>query len=285
MPVPGGPTSRMPLGIFAREAVELLGLLEELDDLLQVFFDPLQAGDLVEGDALAVGVVLAGGAADDAPDKPAAEHLVAAASHRCPPEEEHHEQPHRHDGEDEVADVGRVFGLDHNTLVLDRGEPLFTELGGEAAEELRLLVLALLGLSLPMSCVRPRTVTSATLPDSSSSWNLLKGIVSRESQGPARSATAETTSSPTAIQWTGVQRQGVCGRGGEGSSGVLGGSGIARGGASCGSRVAGVGAKRGPGFAVQEWRGPGDSPFGLDLSHPSAERKCWRAARVLLRAA
>ncbi len=34
LPVPGGPTSSTPLGIFAPSSSELLGVLEELDDLL-----------------------------------------------------------------------------------------------------------------------------------------------------------------------------------------------------------------------------------------------------------
>ena len=49
LPVPGGPTSRMPLGILAPISLKRCGRLEEVDDLADLQLDALVAGDVVEG--------------------------------------------------------------------------------------------------------------------------------------------------------------------------------------------------------------------------------------------
>jgi hypothetical protein len=51
LPVPGGPTSRAPLGILPPRRCELGRVLQELDDLLQFLARLVDAGDVVEGDA------------------------------------------------------------------------------------------------------------------------------------------------------------------------------------------------------------------------------------------
>ncbi len=51
MPVPGGPTSRMPRGMCAPSRVELVGLLQEVDDLVQLVLRLVDAGDVGERDA------------------------------------------------------------------------------------------------------------------------------------------------------------------------------------------------------------------------------------------
>ena len=50
LPVPGGPTRSTPRGMRAPERVELLGVLEELDDLLELLLGLVHAGHVVEGD-------------------------------------------------------------------------------------------------------------------------------------------------------------------------------------------------------------------------------------------
>ena len=48
LPVPGGPTSSTPLGMRAPRAGELLGVLEELHDLLQLLLGLLHPGHILE---------------------------------------------------------------------------------------------------------------------------------------------------------------------------------------------------------------------------------------------
>ena len=50
LPVPGGPTRRTPRGMRAPERVELLGVLEELDDLLELRLGLVHAGHVGERD-------------------------------------------------------------------------------------------------------------------------------------------------------------------------------------------------------------------------------------------
>ena len=50
LPVPGGPTSSTPRGMRAPSCVELLGVLEELDDFLQLLLGLIHAGHVLEGD-------------------------------------------------------------------------------------------------------------------------------------------------------------------------------------------------------------------------------------------
>ena len=52
LPVPGGPTSRTPLGMRAPIGVKLLGRLQELDNLEQLFFGFGRAGNILERDLL-----------------------------------------------------------------------------------------------------------------------------------------------------------------------------------------------------------------------------------------
>ena len=52
LPVPGGPTSSTPLGMRAPRAVKLLGVPEELHDLLQLLLLLIRTGHIVEGDLL-----------------------------------------------------------------------------------------------------------------------------------------------------------------------------------------------------------------------------------------
>ena len=49
--MPGGPWSRTPFGALAPEALERLGVAQELDDLLQLVLGVVDAGDLVPADA------------------------------------------------------------------------------------------------------------------------------------------------------------------------------------------------------------------------------------------
>ena len=51
LPVPGGADQQHALGHDGAEALELLGVLEELDDLLQFALGVLHAGHVLEGDA------------------------------------------------------------------------------------------------------------------------------------------------------------------------------------------------------------------------------------------
>ena len=51
LPVPGGPTSSTPRGMLAAEPLELAGIAQEFDDLLQVLLGLVDAGDVLEGDA------------------------------------------------------------------------------------------------------------------------------------------------------------------------------------------------------------------------------------------
>src|SRR5690606_38394810 len=76
----GGADQEHALGDPAAEALELLGGLEELDDLLQLGLGVLQAGDLVEGGALLRLVVSLGGALDEVAEDAAVE-LVAGPAH------------------------------------------------------------------------------------------------------------------------------------------------------------------------------------------------------------
>ena len=55
LPVPGGPCSSTPLGTRGAEALELLGVAQEVDDLAQLGLGLVDAGDLVPAD-LAVGL-------------------------------------------------------------------------------------------------------------------------------------------------------------------------------------------------------------------------------------
>jgi hypothetical protein len=48
LPVPGGPTSRMPRGHMRAEPAELVRPLQEIDDLVQLFLGLVDAGDVVE---------------------------------------------------------------------------------------------------------------------------------------------------------------------------------------------------------------------------------------------
>ena len=54
LPVPGGPTSSTPLGMRAPRLQEALGVLQELDDLAQLFLFFVRARNLREGDAILV---------------------------------------------------------------------------------------------------------------------------------------------------------------------------------------------------------------------------------------
>ena len=54
LPVPGEPTISTPLGIDAAEPLEFLGVAQEIDDFLDFFLGLLDAGDVLEGDLVAV---------------------------------------------------------------------------------------------------------------------------------------------------------------------------------------------------------------------------------------
>ena len=57
LPVPGGPTSRTPLGMRAPISANSLGVLQEVDDLGDLLLDALVAGDVGERRARALGRV------------------------------------------------------------------------------------------------------------------------------------------------------------------------------------------------------------------------------------
>ena len=77
-------------GDTAAEAGEFFGILEELDDFLQIVFDAFQAGDVGEGDGFFAGLFVAlGGAFGKAgEDAAAAQELIARAAEHHPQEEE-----------------------------------------------------------------------------------------------------------------------------------------------------------------------------------------------------
>ena len=58
LPVPGGPESSTPRGILPPSAAYLVGVLEEVDDLDELLLGLLDAGDVLERDALAAHVAL-----------------------------------------------------------------------------------------------------------------------------------------------------------------------------------------------------------------------------------
>ena len=72
------------LGHAAAEALELLGVLQELDDFLQVVLHAFQAGDVVERDRLLAGFVALGGALAEAREDAAAHELIAGAAEHHP---------------------------------------------------------------------------------------------------------------------------------------------------------------------------------------------------------
>ena len=55
LPVPGGPTSSMPFGMRAPISPNLLGELQEVDDLADLLLHALVAGDVGEGRARSFG--------------------------------------------------------------------------------------------------------------------------------------------------------------------------------------------------------------------------------------
>ena len=99
-----------PLGDAAAQLLELLGLLEELDDLRQLLLGLLDPGDVLEGDLLArrrqqLGLALAEG-----------QRLVAAGLHLAheedpQPEQQQHRPPGEEDGEQRVL-LG-ALAVDH----------------------------------------------------------------------------------------------------------------------------------------------------------------------------
>ena len=54
LPVPGGPTSRTPLGMRAPRLTNFSGSLQEFDDFLQFLFGFFVAGDIVKGDGRSI---------------------------------------------------------------------------------------------------------------------------------------------------------------------------------------------------------------------------------------
>ena len=89
LPVPGRSDQQHALGDAAAELLEFLRVLQEVDDLDQVFLGLIDAGDVFEGDAaLALGQHLGAALAEA--------HRLAAARLHLPHEEDHH-------GEQEAA--------------------------------------------------------------------------------------------------------------------------------------------------------------------------------------
>ena len=86
LPVPGGPTSSTPRGMLAAEALELAGIAQELDDLLQLLLGLVDAGDVLEGDAaMRLGQQLGARLAE-------AQRLAAGALHLARQEDPHADQ-------------------------------------------------------------------------------------------------------------------------------------------------------------------------------------------------
>ena len=89
-------------GDAGAEALELFGLLEELDDFLEVLLDVAESGDVVEGDAGALFGIAPGGAAEDAGEHAAAEHLVARLAGHVPTAEDQETQEDEPNEREEV---------------------------------------------------------------------------------------------------------------------------------------------------------------------------------------
>ena len=86
LPVPGGPTSSTPRGMLAAEPLELAGIAQEFDDLLQVLLGLVDAGDVLEGDAaVRLGQKLGAALAE-------AQRLAAGALHLARQEDPHADQ-------------------------------------------------------------------------------------------------------------------------------------------------------------------------------------------------
>ena len=108
LPVPGGPTSRTPVGSAPPEPRKLLGAFQKLDDLRDLFFRFLQAGDIVKRHALRGIVFEQRGCA-------VAEISAAPPSRHCP----HEEEPDPDDQPQGKSPEQQGF---HPFLLLDRRE-------------------------------------------------------------------------------------------------------------------------------------------------------------------
>ena len=76
------------LGHAAAQALELGRVLEELDDLLQLVLDALQAGHVVEGDRLVAALVAPGAALGEAAGQAAGEERIAGLAEQEPQADE-----------------------------------------------------------------------------------------------------------------------------------------------------------------------------------------------------
>ena len=111
LPVPGGPFKQHALGNPPAQPLELLGVLEELDDLLELGLGVLQAGHFVERGALLRLVVPLRRALDEAAQDPAVELVAGPPHHQVDEAEDHERRQEKHDPGQAVGRVGRA-GID-----------------------------------------------------------------------------------------------------------------------------------------------------------------------------
>ena len=91
------------LGDSAAQPLEFLGVLEELDDLLEIVLDSFQPGDVGERDRPAGRFIALGGALAEAGEDAAAQELIAGPPHHEPPQanDRQQRQPIQHEHEPE----------------------------------------------------------------------------------------------------------------------------------------------------------------------------------------
>ena len=125
LPVPGGPTSRMPFGHAGADLAEALGHAQEVDDFGDLLLDALVAGDVGERGRRLVGRVGLGPAA---PDRHHVAHLARSA-----PLHPHEEPDDQHERQQQAGPAEQPVGARRLGLELDvlglRASALWLSLG------------------------------------------------------------------------------------------------------------------------------------------------------------
>jgi hypothetical protein len=107
--VPGEPISSTPLGDLAAQALEFLGILEELDDLLEFLLGFVDPGHVLEGGLLLVGGEQLGLGLAEAHGL-GATGLHLPEEHEPQPNQDQERRPHQQAGQQPT--VGRLLDLD-----------------------------------------------------------------------------------------------------------------------------------------------------------------------------
>ena len=115
--MPGRTDQEHALGNPPAQPLELLGVLEELDDLLQLGLGVLQPGHFVERGALLRLVVPLRRALDEAAQDAAVELVAGPPHHQVDQAEDHERRQEQHDPDQAVGRVGRA-GLDPASIGL-----------------------------------------------------------------------------------------------------------------------------------------------------------------------